>query len=75
MKPTVLRGNASEIISIANSEGEGKGVDSTSASNEAIDAAADFNRLHRAVVKLKKVLAPRRSPFKKFGMSDCMKFS
>ena len=30
IKPTVLRGNASEIISIANNEGEGKGVDSTS---------------------------------------------
>ena len=52
IKPTVLRGNASEIISIANNEGEGKGVDSTSASIEAIDAAksiASYNQIIVAV--------------------------
>ena len=37
--PTVLRGNASEIISLSGISTTGKGVDSTSSSNEALDAA------------------------------------
>ena len=37
--PTVLRGNASEIISLSGIKSSGKGVDSTSSSNEALDAA------------------------------------
>ena len=41
LKPTVLRGNASEIISISGIKSSGKGVDSTSTSNDALDAAFD----------------------------------
>ena len=37
--PTILRGNASEIISLSGIKSTGKGVDSTSSSNEALDAA------------------------------------
>ena len=39
LKPTVLRGNASEIISLSGIKSSGKGVDTTSSSNEALDAA------------------------------------
>ena len=38
-KPTVLRGNGSEIMAVSGISGGGKGVDSTSSSNEALDAA------------------------------------
>ena len=50
LKPTVLRGNASEIISIAGNESGGKGVDSTSSSNEALDAAISLAIHHKIVV-------------------------
>ena len=49
LKPTVLRGNASEIISISGNEGGGKGVDSTSSSNEALYAAKSL-ALHNQIV-------------------------
>ena len=38
-KPTILRGNGSEIMAVAGLSGGGKGVDSTSTSNDALDAA------------------------------------
>lgn len=41
-KPTVIRGNASEIISLAGAAGNTKGVDSTASSNEAIAHAKDL---------------------------------
>ncbi len=50
LKPTVLRGNASEIISISGNEGGGKGVDSTSSSNEALDAAISIASQYKIVV-------------------------
>ncbi len=50
LKPTVLRGNASEIISISNNEEGGKGVDSTSSSNEALDAAKSIASQYQILV-------------------------
>ena len=50
LKPTVLRGNASEIISISDSQGGGKGVDSTAESNEALDAAKSLAIKYQIVV-------------------------
>ncbi|NEE00772.1 hydroxyethylthiazole kinase [Phytoactinopolyspora halotolerans] len=42
LNPTVVRGNASEILALAGAAGSGKGVDSTDASSAAVDAAADL---------------------------------
>jgi len=39
LRPTVLRGNASEILAVAGDDGATKGVDSTAASDAALDAA------------------------------------
>jgi hydroxyethylthiazole kinase len=39
LRPTVLRGNASEVLAVAGEEGATKGVDSTAASDAALDAA------------------------------------
>ena len=47
LKPTVLRGNGSEIISISGISNSGKGVDSTSSSNEALDAAIKISNNNR----------------------------
>ena len=38
-RPTIIRGNASEIIALAGGEAGGRGVDSTASSNSAVDAA------------------------------------
>lgn len=40
LKPTVIRGNASEILALAGAGAGGKGVDSTASSDEALPAAA-----------------------------------
>jgi hydroxyethylthiazole kinase len=50
LRPTVVRGNASEILALAGTAGGGKGVDSTDASSDAADAAADLARRSGAVV-------------------------
>lgn len=51
LKPTVVRGNASEILALANSNrASTKGVDSTASSNEAIDAAVFINQKYGSVV-------------------------
>jgi hydroxyethylthiazole kinase len=39
LKPTVVRGNASEIMALAGSDSSGKGVDSTVGSSEALAQA------------------------------------
>ena len=39
LRPTVIRGNASEIISLSGADGGGRGVDSTAATDQALDAA------------------------------------
>ena len=49
-KPTVLRGNGSEIMAVAGLSGGGKGVDSTSTSNDALDAAISIARQSNAIV-------------------------
>ena len=50
-RPTVVRGNASEIMSLAGVTGEGpKGVDSTAGSDSALDAARALARQTGAVV-------------------------
>ena len=51
MKPTIIRGNASEIMSLAGASGAGgKGVDSTAGSDAALDAARALARQTGAVV-------------------------
>lgn len=50
MKPTVIRGNASEILAIAGQGAGGKGVDSLNTSNEALDVAQAFARRTGSVI-------------------------
>ena len=51
MGPTIIRGNASEILSLAGAAGSGpKGVDSSAGSDDAIAAAAALSRGTGAVV-------------------------
>lgn len=51
-RPTVIRGNASEIVSLCGREGGGKGVDSAFSSNEALPAAVQLARNTDSVVAL-----------------------
>jgi hydroxyethylthiazole kinase len=48
--PTIVRGNASEIRTLANAGGDTKGVDSTHTSEEALDAARSLSKRCRCVV-------------------------
>ena len=51
LRPTVIRGNASEILALAGAAaGPTKGVDSTHGTDEAVDAAAQLARSSGAVV-------------------------
>lgn len=50
LSPSVIRGNASEILALANCHGGGRGVDSTVASHGARDAAISLARSSGAVV-------------------------
>jgi hydroxyethylthiazole kinase len=47
--PTVIRGNASEIMAVAAAGGATKGVDSTAESDAAVDAARHLSRTHGCV--------------------------
>lgn len=49
-RPTVIRGNASEIVALAGEAAGGKGVDSTLGSDAALDAARQLARTAGAVV-------------------------
>ncbi|TGJ98469.1 hydroxyethylthiazole kinase [Leptospira langatensis] len=49
-KPTVIRGNASEVLALAGASGGGKGVDSTAKSSEAVDIAKELAARTGAVV-------------------------
>ncbi|MCX7324004.1 MAG: hydroxyethylthiazole kinase [Hyphomicrobiales bacterium] len=49
-KPAVIRGNASEIMALAGAAGSGRGVDSLSGSEEAIEAGRRLSHLTGAVV-------------------------
>ena len=50
LKPTILRGNGSEIMAVAGIAGGGKGVDSTSTSNDALDAAKSIANQNKIIV-------------------------
>lgn len=50
LHPTVVRGNASEIMTMAGEAGGGKGVDSTQSSNNAIVAAQAIATLYHTIV-------------------------
>lgn len=51
LKPTAIRGNASEILALAkHNKTQTKGVDSTASSLDAIDAARFLNKQYNAVV-------------------------
>ncbi|AKT37443.1 hydroxyethylthiazole kinase [Chondromyces crocatus] len=51
LRPTVLRGNASEILAlVAENEATTRGVDSTEASSSALETAAALSRAHGCVV-------------------------
>lgn len=49
-KPSVIRGNASEIIALVNSQGKTKGVDSTASSDSAIESAKVLAKNTGAVI-------------------------
>lgn len=51
-KPSIIRGNASEILAVAGAIGNSKGVDSTMSSVDAIDAARKIARKTNAVVAI-----------------------
>jgi hydroxyethylthiazole kinase len=48
--PSVIRGNASEIMALLEEEVQTKGVDSTAASHDAVDVARRLNRIYGSVV-------------------------
>ena len=50
LRPSVIRGNASEIIALAEDGLGGRGVDSTAASDDAVQAAVALARRQEAVV-------------------------
>ncbi|MDA4895555.1 hydroxyethylthiazole kinase [Streptomyces sp. MS2A] len=50
MRPTAVRGNASEILALAGRGGGGRGVDAIDTTEAAADAAADLARQHGCVV-------------------------
>lgn len=49
-RPTVVRGNAGEVLALTGSAGRSRGVDSLAASDDAHDAAVGFAREHGCVV-------------------------
>jgi len=49
-KPSVIRGNASEIMALVNSQNQTKGVDSIATSDSAIDAAKSLAKRTKSVV-------------------------
>ena len=50
LKPTVVRGNASEIMALMGRSAGGKGVDSLNSSSEAIDAAKEMANTYNTIV-------------------------
>lgn len=48
--PSIIRGNASEIMAILEEDAKTKGVESTTASHDALDVARQLNRIHGSVV-------------------------
>ncbi|PVZ13169.1 hydroxyethylthiazole kinase [Actinomycetospora cinnamomea] len=54
--PTVVRGNASEILALAGEVGGGRGVDATATVDDAADAADELARRHGTVVAVSGVV-------------------
>ena len=52
MRPTVIRGNASEILAIAGAAGTTKGGDSTAKSEEALEAGKALAKEVKCVVAI-----------------------
>ncbi|WP_369140161.1 hydroxyethylthiazole kinase [Modestobacter versicolor] len=50
LRPTVIRGNASEVLALAGAGKGGRGVDSTAAPDDALEAAGELARRTRGVV-------------------------
>ena len=50
LRPTVVRGNASEVLALAGAGKGGRGVDSTAAPDDALEAARELARRTRGVV-------------------------
>jgi hydroxyethylthiazole kinase len=48
--PTIIRGNASEILAVVSEEGKTKGVDSSAASDQAVEAARTLSQTCGSVV-------------------------
>lgn len=49
-QPTIIRGNASEIMALIDDQLQTKGVDSTAGSNEALQAAQSISEKHKCTV-------------------------
>jgi len=56
VQPTIVRGNASEILALETHEARTKGVDSTHTSDEALQAAVALARTHGCVVSVSGVV-------------------
>lgn len=52
LKPTVIRGNASEIMALAGAAGHTKGVDSTASSTDAIEMGKSLAKDFSCVVAI-----------------------
>lgn len=52
VSPEIIRGNASEILALAGCQASTKGVDSTAASDSALDAARGLNQRYGSVVSV-----------------------
>lgn len=52
LKPTVIRGNGSEILSVAQQAGEGRGVDSLHGSETALNAAKHLAELTKGIIAI-----------------------
>ena len=61
-KPTVVRGNAGEVMALAGSVGNTKGVDSTAAVTDAHSAAIQLAREHGCIVAVSGAVDFVRSP-------------
>ncbi|MDQ7729329.1 hydroxyethylthiazole kinase [Halomonas sp. SpR8] len=51
-KPSVIRGNASEILALNGLDNQGRGVDSTAATDQAVDAAIALAKQHSCIVAM-----------------------
>ena len=52
LKPTLVRGNASEIMALAGASGSGRGVDSTAGSDDALELGKALAKSHSTIVAI-----------------------